>query len=378
MNMTVAPETISNAEPASMPVQKKRWPAWRRIAVAGVAVAAVWGMAALAGPAWIALSPDISTTNAYIRGDLTFVATKVSGYVQEMKVENNNLVAPGQMLVRIDPRDFEAAVRDQEAVVAQQKAAGAQIEAQTRLQQSQIQVADAAVQSALALNAKSAADYARAARLVEEGAISKSTLEASTAADLQARAALAQSQAQSRYARDQLGVLAAQLEANHASVLSAEAKLLKARNDFEATTILAPREGLVTGRNVRVGEYVAIGTRLLAVSPTKALWVEANLLETQISRIRSGDRVSISVDAIPGRVFCGTVDGVAGASGSEFSLIPPDNATGNFTKIVRRFPVRILIDGNQPDIDRLAIGMSAEPKIFPGSASSSAPDACRR
>jgi membrane fusion protein (multidrug efflux system) len=117
----------------------------------------------------------------------------------------------------------------------------------------------------------------------------------------------------------------------------------------------------VAARNVRLGEYVGVGTRLMAVAPTRALWIEANLRETQLSRIRAGDRVQIRVDAAHDQVFCGTVESLSAASGSEFSVIPPDNATGNFTKIVRRFPVRILFDARQPGLDRLGSGMSVEP-----------------
>jgi membrane fusion protein (multidrug efflux system) len=152
-----------------------------------------------------------------------------------------------------------------------------------------------------------------------------------------------------------------------AALRGAEAKLFRAVNDLDATTIRAPREGLIAGRNVRVGEYVTTSARLMAVAPTRNLWVEANLRETQLSRVRPGDRVRIEVDAVRDRVYCGSVESLSGASGSEFALLPPDNATGNFTKIVRRFTVRILFDPDQPALDRLAGGMSVQPMIAIGS-----------
>nr|WP_274705474.1 HlyD family efflux transporter periplasmic adaptor subunit [Sphingomonas sp. H160509] len=143
--------------------------------------------------------------------------------------------------------------------------------------------------------------------------------------------------------------------------------MLRARADLGRTAIVAPREGRVAARNVRLGEFVNTGTRLLAITPTKGLWVEANLRETQLPRVRPGDRVEVAVDAVPETSFCGVVEGTQGASGSEFAVIPPDNATGNFTKIARRFTVRILLDRDQPSSERLATGMSATPRIALGS-----------
>ena len=214
---------------------------------------------------------------------------------------------------------------------------------------------------------RAGSDFARAKDLVGDGAVSRSVFEQSTAENVRARSVVTQSLAQAAFARRQLAVLEAQRQANRAAQQGAEAKLFKARNDLDSTTITAPREGLVAARNVRLGEYVGVGTRLMAVAPTRALWIEANLRETQLARIRPGDRVRIRVDAVPDHAFCGTVESLSAASGSEFSVIPPDNATGNFTKIVRRFPIRILFDAGQPDLDRLGSGMSVEPRIAIGS-----------
>ena len=363
--MSTAPKSIEpmSASPPSPPPKgagRRLVIATASVAVLAAAIAAGYGL--LGG-----ISPYEATDNAYVRGDLTFVATKVSGYVVEMATENNRRVAPGQVLARIDPRDYDAAVRDAEATLAQQQAAGLQIDAQVQLQQAQIEVADAAVAAARAQATRSGADYARAKDLVGDGAVSQALFETSTAENVRARTGLTQSQALAQFARRQLTVLAAQKAANRAAQLGAEAKLFKARNDLDATVVTAPREGLVAARNVRLGEYVAVGTRLMAVAPTRALWIEANLRETQLARIRPGDRVRIRVDAVPDHAFCGTVESLSAASGSEFSVIPPDNATGNFTKIVRRFPIRILFDAGQPDLDRLGSGMSVEPRIAIGS-----------
>lgn len=342
----------------------------RRVAIAAASVAALGTAIAAGHGPWRQVSPFESTDNAYVRGDLTFVATKVPGYVVEVATENNQRVAPGQILARIDPRDYQAATADAEANLAQQEAAASQIDAQFQLQRAQIEVADAAVATARAQALRARSDFARAKDLVGDGAVSRSVYEQSTAEDVRARSAVIQSLAQAAFARRQLAVLEAQRQANHAAQQGAEAKLFKARNDLSSTVITAPREGLVAARNVRLGEYVGVGTRLMAVAPTRALWVEANLRETQISRIRAGDRVQIRVDAANDQVFCGTVESLSAASGSEFSVIPPDNATGNFTKIVRRFPVRILFDPRQQGLDRLGSGMSVEPRIAIGSHAS--------
>jgi membrane fusion protein, multidrug efflux system len=338
----------------------------RLLTASGVVIGA--GLLIFGGYAlWHGVTPFEKTDNAYIKGDLTFVSTKVPGFVSEVLTENNQRVAPGQVIARIDARDFEAAARDAEASVAQQRAALVQNEAQERLQHSQIRVADAAVSSASAQLYRAEEEFARASALVEEGGVSRSIYQTAEAERIRARAAVDQAKAQAQHARNQLDVIGAQRQSVWAALRGAEAKLFRARNDLEATTIRAPREGLIAGRNVRVGEYVTASARLMAVAPTQNLWAEANLRETQLSRVRPGDRVRLGVDAVRDRAYCGTVESVSGASGSEFALLPPDNATGNFTKIVRRFTVRILLDPAQPGLDRLAGGMSVEPMIAIGS-----------
>ena len=346
---------------------KKRWAGARRVVVAflvaGVATAAVATAQTLAPNA----TDFVSTDNAYVKGDVTFVSPKVAGYVTAVLTENDRQVAPGQVLVRIDPTDYRSAVGDAEAAVAQAKAAISQIAAQRLLQQAQIRVADAGIVSAQATVGKTRADFARSDALVDQGAVSRQLFESAEADNIKAGSAVAQTQAQADYARRQLGVLDAQRMTAEAQLASAAARLVRARADLDRTAVIAPREGRVAARNVRLGEFVNTGTRLLAITPTKGLWVEANLRETQLGRIRPGDRVETIVDAVPGAHFCGVVEGTQGASGSEFAVIPPDNATGNFTKIVRRFTVRILLDNNQPDLDRLATGMSVTPRIAIGS-----------
>lgn len=347
-------------------IEKGKGPA-RRVALAFIAAGAMLAVIAAGyarGPDLIAF---VSTDNAYVKGDVTFVSPKVPGYVTAVLTENDRAVRPGQVLVRIDPTDYRSAVADAEATAAQQRAALRQIAAQRSLQEAQIRVADAGVVAASATSARTAADFARSDALVAQGAVSRQLYESAEAENIRAASGVKQSRAQADFARRQLGVLDAQAQSVRAQLQGADAKLVRARADLGRADVVAAREGRIAARNVRLGEFVNTGTRLLAITPTTGLWVEANLRETQLARITAGDRVQIAVDAVPGIPFCGVVEGVQGASGSEFSVIPPDNATGNFTKIVRRFTVRILLDPHQTGLERLSTGMSVQPRIAVGS-----------
>lgn len=361
--MSAIPESEVLPAPPSPAVS----PAMRRLLIGVCSVLATAVIIALIYGMWRGVTPFETTNNAYVKGDLTFIATKVGGYVVEVNVENNQRVAAGQVLARIDTRDYDSTLRDTSALVAQQQAALVQIDAQEQLQHAQIRIAEAAVASANAQLRKAREEFTRASALVDEGGVSRAIYDQAMAEKVRTESAVEQARAQALFAHKQLAVIAAQRQAIKAALQGAEAKQLRARNDLEATAITSPREGVVAGRNVRLGEFVSASTRLLAIAPTQDLWIEANLRETQLSRVRPGDRVRVEVDAIRDVVYCGTVESIGGASAAEYALLPPDNATGNFTKIVRRFPVRILLDEAQPGLDRLAGGMSVEPMIAIGS-----------
>ncbi|MNF38990.1 putative multidrug resistance protein EmrK [compost metagenome] len=361
---------MSNTVPASAKTQPSRWAAARRILIAAVAANTCLIAVAFSYAHWHRSVDFENTDNAYIKGNLTLVSPKVSGYVVAIETENNRHVAPGETLVRIDPTDYQVAVHLAEAAVAQQKAALIQLEEQQRLQDEQIKVAAAGVDAAQASFSQLAAEYKRTQALVGKGAVSRQLFDQSEAAFIRARAELAQKRSQADYARQQLAVLHAQHGVISAQLKAADANLQRALSDLAWTEIKAPREGLIAARNVRLGEYVTAGTRLMAISPTRDLWVEANLRETQLARMHSGDRVQIEVDAFPEQRFCGYVESISGASGSELTVIPPDNASGNFTKIVRRFPARILFDQNQPGLEHIGVGMSVEPRIALNSSES--------
>jgi membrane fusion protein (multidrug efflux system) len=330
------------------------------VAALGIAIAAGYGL-------WHRVTPFEATDNAYVRGDLTFVAAKVPGYVVEVATENNRRVAPGQVLARIDPRDYQAAVADAEATLAQQKAAALQIDAQVQLQQAQIEVADAAVAAA-----RAQAQRARFGLRPRQGPGRRRRGQ-----PLGLRAGHGRGRAgpvdrdpvggPGAFARRQLAVLDAQRQANLRGPAGRAGQALQGpqrpvqHDDHRAARRAGGRPQRAARRICR-GRHAADGR-----GPDRALWIEANLRETQLSRIRAGDRVQIRVDAAHDQVFCGTVESLSAASGSEFSVIPPDNATGNFTKIVRRFPVRILFDARPAGLERLGSGMSVEPRIAVGS-----------
>ncbi|GIZ10757.1 HlyD family secretion protein [Pseudomonas sp. NCCP-436] len=343
------------------------WASARRVLIAAITANACLVAVAFIYAQWHQRVDFEVTDNAYIKGDLTFISSKVGGYVIALETEDNRYVTPGETLVRIDPADYQVAVLAAKASVEQQNAALAELQEQQRLQGAQVRVADAEVEAAQASFRQQEAEYLRAKALVVKGAVSRQLFDQTETAFIRARASLAQARSQAEYARQQLKVLSAQQDVIAAQLKVARASLQRAQIDLDQTEIKAPREGRVSARNVRLGEYVSVGSRLMAISPTRDLWVEANLRETQLARMRSGDRVQIEVDAFPGQVFCGYVESISGASGSEFAVIPPDNASGNFTKIVRRFPVRILFDPDQSGLERLGVGMSVVPVIALGS-----------
>jgi membrane fusion protein (multidrug efflux system) len=349
------------------PLRFELAPAMRRLAVA-TAIAVGLACAAFAATSlWRSVGASESTENAYVKGDLTYVSTKVSGYVLSVETENNRLVGPGQIVLRIDPRDYAIAVEQSRAAIARAQADVAQIDAQTAVQQTRIGIAAAVEASARASTARANNDSERAERLVGIGGTSRADYDRARNEQVARASSLDEAQGQSKGARQQLNVLRAQRQAAEAALLAAQAQLEKAESDLAATIIRAPREGRIAARNARPGEYLSTGSRIMAVVPTRGLWVEAYLKETQIGRLEPGNRVTVRVDALPGMQFHGTLESISNGSGSEMSLIPPDNATGNFTKIVRRFPVRVLLDDGQPGMDRLGIGMSVTPRFEIGS-----------
>jgi membrane fusion protein, multidrug efflux system len=345
----------------------------KRVAVTVAAIAVV-AAAAFYGWSWYERAQIVQTTNdAYVRGEITGISPRVTGYATEVLVDDDMQVRAGQVLVRIDPRDFRMAVQKAQAALDQAKASLSQIAAQRELQTSKISVAEAALRSAQAQAKNADITLGRATELVQKAAGPQATVDTATASAATAHASVDQATANLALEREQLVVIDANETAAKAQVASAEASLLSSKFALSDTEIWSPIDGIVANRKTRVGEYVAAGTRMLSVVPTNNLWIEANYRETQVGQIKVGDPVRVHLDTHPGKPLCGYVEAIAPASGSEFALIPPDNATGNFTKIVRRFTVRIRFSAREPNAELARPGMSVETAVaVTGGATASA------
>ncbi|MBB6220984.1 HlyD family secretion protein [Rhizobium leguminosarum] len=303
-----------------------------------------------------------STDDAYVKADYTTVAPKVAGYIRQVLVNDNDPVKSGQVLARIDDRDFQAALSQARAAVKAAEAAVANIDAQIALQQSVIGQAKATIDASQASLDFAVSDAARSARLITSGAGTQSRAEQSQSARDQAVAAVERDRAALVAAENKVPVLETQRQQAIAERDRAAAAAQQAELNLSYTDIVAAVDGTVGARSIRVGQYVTSGTQLMAVVPLHAVYVVANFKETQLTHVRPGQPVEIKVDSFPDMVIRGHVDSVSPASGLEFSLLPPDNATGNFTKIVQRIPVKIVID-DEALSGLLRSGMSVEPEI---------------
>jgi len=365
-------KTSQSASVAVLPSAdaKNRAPAFSRKAVVSVAVAIALG---IGGAVYIA-SPKsaVSTDNAYLQADSSIVAPKVRGLVADVLVQHNQTVKRGDPLVRIDPEEFDARVASASAQLldAQAKQDAAQaalisLEAEEQLAASNIRAAQSSIRSADAQNEKAQADRKRFDDLVGTGAVARHDADQYRAAAISAQADAEHSRAQYDVSRDQAAVTRAKratLQANlaqaGAAVAAAKAALDLARQDQEHTLIRAPIDGVVGDRQVEQGDYVQPGTRLLTIVPLATLYVVANFKETQTARMTAGQPATVEVDALPGVALKGEVESFAPGSGSQFSLLPFEPGTGNFTKIVQRVPVRIRFDPGQSALASLRPGLS--------------------
>ncbi|MGX9991277.1 HlyD family secretion protein [Rhizobium sp. Z1P35] len=303
-----------------------------------------------------------STNDAYVKADYTTAAPKIAGYVSQVLVNDNDAVKAGQVLARIDDRDFQAALSQAKADVKAAEAAITNIDAQIALQQSVIEQAKATIDASQASLDFAVSDAARSARLITNGAGTQSRAEQTQSARDQAAAALERDRAALVTAQNRVPVLQTEREQTVAQRDRAVAAAHQAELNLSYTDIVAAVDGTVGARSIRVGQYVTSGTQLMAVVPLHAVYIVANFKETQLTYISPGQSVEIKVDSFPDISIRGHVDSVSPASGLEFSLLPPDNATGNFTKIVQRIPVKIVID-DEALSGLLRSGMSVEPEI---------------
>ena len=339
-----------------------------------VFVAVVALLVAVGGALWIAApGRSVSTDNAYLQADSSVVAPKVRGLVADVLVQHNQRVHRGDPLLRIDAEEFDARVasataglQDAQSSVAAAQAALAALDAEEALAASNVRAAQTSIRSSEAQQALAEADRRRFDALIASGAVARRDAEQYRTAAVTAQANAEHSRAEFAVSRDQAAVtrakrltLRANLAQAEAAVASAQAALELARQDQANTLVRAPIDGVVGDRQVEPGDYVQPGTRLLTVVPLDALYVIANFKETQTARMVAGQSASVEVDALPGQTLKGRVESFAPGSGSQFSLLPFEPGTGNFTKIVQRVPVRIRFDADQAALAHLRPGLSS-------------------
>lgn len=350
-----AAAAVAGAEPAvAAPDRSAQWMS-----------AAAFGLVALVGAlivlyAW-RLPPFTSaiqsTENALVRGQVTLIGTQLSGYVTEVKVQDFQNVKQGDLLVQIDDRTFVQRHEQAAAQLAAQKAALANWAQSLRSAQASVALNEATVANAEAQAKKAAADLNRVNQLASDGSLSLREQDQSTAARAQTVAAVAQARAGLEIARQQVETVKVNKAALEAAVASAEAALKAAKVDLDNTRITAPEDGQLGQVTVRKGAYVNTGAQLMGLVP-KQLWIIANMKETQMNGVQVGQSATFKVDALDGATLTGQVERISPATGSEFTVLPADNATGNYVKIAQRIPVRIRIDAGQALARRLRPGMS--------------------
>ena len=302
-------------------------------------------------------SPIVTTENATVRGQVTVIGTQLSGYVVEVNVQDFMDVKAGQLLVRIDDRIYQQRYEQAQAQLASQQAALSNWTQQRASSEAGIAVSRAALANAEAQAKKSAADLNRVEQLVADGSLSQREFDQSRATQAQMAAALAQAKANVDIAQQSVQSVVVNRQALAAAVANAQAAVKAAKIDLDNTRIIAPSDGQLGQVTVRQGAFVNSGSQLMAVVP-RQLWVIANFKETQMNGVQEGQSATFHVDALDGAVLTGQVERISPATGSEFSVLPADNATGNYLKIAQRIPVRIRIDAGQVNARRLVPGMS--------------------
>ena len=327
----------------------------------------IWGIAALVLLVlvtvyyFIFVAPYESTDDAFIDGYTTLISPRVSGPVVNLLITDNQEVKQGDVLVEIDPRDYVASLALASADLEAAKSQVASAEAQVQVSQSRVVQAQAAVASADAENARAAADLKRY-QTVESQAISKTAYDQAQAEALSTEANLESARSQVKSAQADVVLSQAAVGTAKAAVGQAQARLDQAKLNLSYTKITAPFDGRITARTVQMGNYIAPGQALFALVP-RYVWVTANFKETQLTYMRPGQPVTVHIDAYPSHSFRAKVDSLQAGTGARFSLLPPENAVGNFVKIVQRVPVKIVFDEELPAELDITPGLSVEPRV---------------
>jgi membrane fusion protein (multidrug efflux system) len=320
-------------------------------------------LATLRWDEWVGAAVIQTTNDAYIKAEMTRLSSRVAGEVLTVAVKDFQRVKAGDLLVQIDPADYEAQVAQAEAGVAGAQAALDNLANQVELQYATIAQGEAQQVSAQAQEVEARQEQERQQSLTQTEAGTRQKLEQATAGYARAQADVRASRAVIAAERHQLEVLSGTKKQREADLLGAKAALAAAKLKLGYTRIVAPFNGVVGERQVQPNDYVNIGSNLINVVPLPDVYIIANYKETQLTNVKPGQPVDITVDTFSREKLHGRVERIAPASGSQFALLPPDNATGNFTKVVQRIPVRIAIDKGQPLLERLLPGMSVETRI---------------
>jgi membrane fusion protein (multidrug efflux system) len=350
----------------------RRLPRPALFAAGAAAVIAAVGLTIILAP-----PTAVSTDAAYVQADSAVVAPRVRGLISQVLVRHDQSVKRGDALIEIDPEEFDARIdaakADLASAVAAEAAARAALLAQAqdeRLATSNVRAAETLIAAADADQTRASADRARYDNLVDSGAVARRDADQYRAAEIAARSAaehsramLAVNQVQADVTQAHRATLGAALAQAQAVVAQRGAALRLAIQDREHATVRAPIDGVVGDRQTEPGDYVQPGTRLMTIVPMNALYVTANFKETQVARMIVGQPATVSVDALPGSKLTGSVESLAPGSGSQFSLLPFEPGTGNFTKIVQRIPVRIRLDPGQKDLARLRPGLSTTVEV---------------
>jgi membrane fusion protein (multidrug efflux system) len=336
---------------------------FKRAAVAAVIAFATAAIGVLAHHWWTVDRFIQSTDDAYVGGDVTVIAPKVAGFISQIAVADNQAVRAGDLLVKLDDRDYRAALEKAEADVAMQEASLTNLDAARDLQDAVVAQAQAGIAAAEAEIKRTHDDQVRARHLLDTGVAS---IQEFQKADADCKTALAngdKARAAFLAAQRQWAVIATQKQQVRAARTAAIAQRDLARLNLSYTELRAPIDGVIGNRSAQLGAYATVGSQLLSLVPAHGLWIDANFKEDQLAGMHPGAPASVRLDLLASRKFHGHVASIAPATGAEFSVLPPENATGNFTKIVQRVAVRILLDDDSATLGQLRPGLSVTAKV---------------
>jgi membrane fusion protein (multidrug efflux system) len=326
--------------------------------------AAVLGIAVWIGWYWLTYWQYLeSTDDAYVGGEVTTLSFKVAGLIETIAIVDNQFVKAGDLLLKLDDRDYRAQLARAEATIAARRAALANIDATRKMRAAMVDQVRADLAAAMAERVRAKFDVDRYRTLSTDRFASQQRFEQADADNEKAHAGERKAQAALEAAEHELDVVGAQRQQAAADLDQAVADGDLARLNLSYTELRSPIDGVVGNRSARVGGYTTIGAQVLAIVPAHGLWVDANFRESQLVAMREGQPAEVFADAVPGVVFRGRLQSLSPATGAQFSILPPENATGNFTKVVQRVPVRILLDGDGAEFGKLRPGLSVVARV---------------